>query len=580
MRKINKFSIVSIKLSGFKKFVEPVEFRFGNVCYITGENGHGKSSIADAIAFAFCGTPFWGDKSSEKLISQNAAIMQVDVELADENGEIHKLTRRRTGSNTIITFDTLPVRQTDVATIFAERDIFLSIFNPLYFIEKIAEDGRTFLQKLLPPIEQEQVFQMLSENTKSLLENESLLDTEYYIKTKRENMRELDDDNIYLSGQLDLLKSQLNKNGDNLNGINNSISDIKQKISVLEDMQFKDIDVEALKKQKSDILENINSENRKELLAKQSALYASEYQSKLTADIAKITAELDGLYAQHKKLFGLLQKVKPGIKCPTCFRQITENNIQDVNTELKNQLDDIVATGKNIALQKNELVVLDEKCKSQFMKFRDEDIKKVEFELLQFGSTDISEVSLIDDMLKQGNLSDEQLCDLNCLEVELVQAESELNALSNTQDLKTDIEKLEKSVKSNETQVNIIQNLIFAAVEYAAKRAELSLKQLQMNKAAIKLIDVVKSTGEIKNIFRFTYDGKDYRWLSNSEKIKAGLEVSDLLRRLTGCNYPTFVDNAESITSLKIPEGQTLFAFVKKGNALSVTDRSEVKAVA
>lgn len=39
---------------------------------------------------------------------------------------------------------------------------------------------------------------------------------------------------------------------------------------------------------------------------------------------------------------------------------------------------------------------------------------------------------------------------------------------------------------------------------------------------------MVKGTGEIKDTFKFTYDGKDYRWLSNSERIKAGLEIAML----------------------------------------------------
>lgn len=65
--------------------------------------------------------------------------------------------------------------------------------------------------------------------------------------------------------------------------------------------------------------------------------------------------------------------------------------------------------------------------------------------------------------------------------------------------------------------------------------------------------------------YKFTYDGKDYRWLSTSERIKAGLEVAMLLKRLTGLIYPTFMDNAKSInTSFVQLEGQTIFAFVRK----------------
>ena len=51
MKKIEQFQITSLMLSGFKSYEEPTELVFGNPTVITGGNGRGKSSIADAIAF-------------------------------------------------------------------------------------------------------------------------------------------------------------------------------------------------------------------------------------------------------------------------------------------------------------------------------------------------------------------------------------------------------------------------------------------------------------------------------------------------------------------------------------------------
>ena len=159
---------------------------------------------------------------------------------------------------------------------------------------------------------------------------------------------------------------------------------------------------------------------------------------------------------------------------------------------------------------------------------------------------------------------------MHILEAELVAEHAKLKALPTEAALKEGISKLEKSLKAGEDEKKSLQNLITAAIEYAAKRAELTLVPLKMNRAEIKLTDVAKTTGEIKNTFRFTFDDKDYRWLSTSEKIRAGLEVADLLRRLTGCNYPTFIDNAECITTMQKPRGQVLLAYVRKGAALNV----------
>ena len=127
------------------------------------------------------------------------------------------------------------------------------------------------------------------------------------------------------------------------------------------------------------------------------------------------------------------------------------------------------------------------------------------------------------------------------------------------------IENLENQQTALFEQISGRQKIIAALQEFEAKRAEITLSKLKMNHAAIRLFEVVKSTGEIKDTFRFTYDGKDYRWISNSEKIKAGLEVSKLLQSLTGLCYPTYIDNAESITAgLDAMSNQVILAFAKR----------------
>ena len=54
MKRINKFSILTLKMEGFKRFKEPYTMEFDRLTYISGGNGQGKSTIADAMAYAFC----------------------------------------------------------------------------------------------------------------------------------------------------------------------------------------------------------------------------------------------------------------------------------------------------------------------------------------------------------------------------------------------------------------------------------------------------------------------------------------------------------------------------------------------
>ncbi len=73
-------------------------------------------------------------------------------------------------------------------------------------------------------------------------------------------------------------------------------------------------------------------------------------------------------------------------------------------------------------------------------------------------------------------------------------------------------------------------------------------------------------------MFKFTYGGRRYDRLSLSEKIRAGLEVSELVKRLTGRNYPVFVDNMESVDDLANvrPTGQIIMAKCVRGAELTV----------
>ncbi len=47
----------------------------------------------------------------------------------------------------------------------------------------------------------------------------------------------------------------------------------------------------------------------------------------------------------------------------------------------------------------------------------------------------------------------------------------------------------------------------------------------------------------MKSAFKFDYCGREYTTLSLSEKTLAGIEISAMLRRITGKDYPICIDN-------------------------------------
>lgn len=564
MNKINKFSIVNIKMAGFKNFKEPYTMDFDRYTCISGGNGQGKSTIADAIAYAFCGTPFWGEKSCDRLLNSESREMYAEVRFVDENGEIHTLSRRRNDGGTSIVFDTVNIRQTDIAERLAEKDIFLSLLNPLYFIEKIAEDGREILQKLVPEAEPKDVLAQMSESTRTLLENESLLDPEFFAKKKREELKEIRETTVYLEGQRDLLQKQYDETAAKLDDIVSKGNDIVNRKQILEEKQFDGIDVEKLKKRQNEIASALSDDKRKHLLERRAEVQHRQYVSKFTEEIAKINAEIAAFSAQCRKIVARAKSIKIGDTCPTCHTVVTEENCKAIAMGLKTEYDDIRAKGQNAVSARDELAALDKKSAEKFEEFKTADLAQIEADLAAFGSADVSEIAMLEDKMKYGNLSSEEYAELENLNKQAQAFANEVQVLYEANDIPEKIKAINKQLEECAAKKEELSRLITAVSEYAAKKAEITLQSLQMNRASIKLFDVVKTTGEVKNTFRFTYDGKDYRLLSTSEKIKAGLEVSALLERLTGLVYPKYIDNAECITTKLSPvNGQVILAYAR-----------------
>lgn len=133
-------------------------------------------------------------------------------------------------------------------------------------------------------------------------------------------------------------------------------------------------------------------------------------------------------------------------------------------------------------------------------------------------------------------------------------------------------EDIDGQIEQANQKIAVLKKQIANAAQYVSKRAEMLFSALKMNRVEISLYDVVKTTGEAKDAFKFTYAGRRYDRLSLSEKIRAGMEVSEMMKRLTGRNYPVFVDNMESVDDLANarPTGQVILAKCVHGAELFV----------
>lgn len=606
MKSIGSFQITGMTISGFKCYEEAAHLTFGNPTVITGGNGRGKSSIADAIAFAVTGLPFFGERGIDRLHCETNPNLMVAMYFVDGEGQNHELTRTRQKSRMTITYDGYEIRQHDLNEMFGEKDVFLSIFNPLYFIEELGDDGKKLLERHLPAVSHEQVLAALSESVRASLENESILSPETYLKRRREEIRGLEQNIVYLSGQKDLVEAQRVSGAQDLRALQDRCDALMRERDALEEKRFAGLDLAAMQEQLVELSASYDEMAKdgaggvdtteidrqlRELHQKLGRRSAEQYAPKYARHIVEASAKVKELGAKYSREATLLKAFQPGVVCPTCRRAVSEADLGAVQAEIRQSLEAITAEGRAQKGQLDELRALEKQAEETFLQFQKDDVAQISLEIEelsrkrdglgieQTASQDRrkgeleslhSRIQSVTADIEYGNLSQEEYDRLmECREL-LRECQADLEAAKKV--ALAAPEDYEAKIAQAESLILEKKKLLADAILYVGKRAELTFSQLKMNLVEIALSEVVKSTGEVKDVFKFTYSGRRYDQLSLSEKIRAGLEVSELVKRLTGRNYPVFIDNMESVDELANvrPTGQIIMAKCVRGAALTV----------
>ena len=597
MKKIEQFQITSLMLSGFKSYEEPTELVFGNPTVITGGNGRGKSSIADAIAFAVTGCPFFGERGIDRLHNENNPDVAIRMCFVDETGTLHELNRTRRKNRMTITYDGYEIRQLDLADLFGERDVFLSILNPLYFIEELGEDGKKLLERYLPTIPHETVLSQLSEPVREHLKNETILSPEGSLKRCREEIRSLEERITYLRGQKDLAASQGESHEQAEQEVTLQADLLRREIAELEQRQFSSMDVSAMQERLVELSGRYEEAARDEradtsklreqlqlLREKIARREGEQYQSKFTEALAEASARVKDLGVRYQRESAAYKAFHAGMECPACHRSVTEQSLPEVQAALKKVLSELYAAGSEQRAQLIELQEMDKKAADTFAQFKEDDLGKWAAEAAEMEQRCASlaeqasaeterlraEIQTLTADLEYGNLSQSEYDHLGTCREELRQSEAKIAALQTM--TAAQLPDFDREIAQANSSIAEIKRKMANVIAYISKRAELTFSQLKMNRVEISLYDVVKSTGEVKDTFKFQYGGRRYDRLSLSEKIRAGMEVSELMKRLTGRNYPVFVDNMESVDDLANvrPTGQIIMAKCVSGAALQV----------
>ena len=583
VKPIKQFEISSLKVSGFKCFAEERSFSFGPMNAIFGHNAQGKSTIADAISYAITGVSFFGSNRMDRLRAPGKNI-SVELQIVDGEGQPHCLIRNRVGDNTDVFWDGQPIAAKDLNTVFAERDLFLAVFNPLYLIEVLGNKGRDLFERYMPEVPHEKVMEQLSEHNQSILAQNPFLSPEALVKQTRESIRELESTLTYCQGQQDLLRSQREQSGVLLADRQKELQDCRVRIQELESIRTTGFDGSDLKERLADLYslheeyvrEQASLPQTDDLDAKfrdltqkrakrEADVYHSQYAQAL-ADTQKQINELGMELARHRHILAGLQ---PGIRCPMCYQTVTQETLPALKDEFEATIRRICAQGKELSGQLDELHGLDEKAREVFEAFRAQDIAMCNLELADIElrrqqavdavraenerrqqkiSEIREEIQNIELDLETGRLSSEEMVELECFKERAKALEAEIEVLTEQQGSSMGAD-VAPGISAEEINAEIVKKneLLTALSSYIAERVRQRFDHLDLNRVSISLYEVSKTTGEVRDVFKFNYEDRPYVILSLSEKIKAGLEVSELLKKIAGINYPVFIDNGESV---------------------------------
>lgn len=607
MKPVHRLKILGLEISGFKGF-ETASYSFGDVTCLMAGNGRGKTSIADAIAYTLTGYTYFGGQELDRLYHDGG--QELFVRLTIEcDGQQHELARRRRQDKTSIALDGVNIRQAELTSLFGDKDVFLSIFNPLYFVEALGSGGKMLLEKRLPAATHEQVLAGLSEPEQALLKDVAILSPEEYAASLREELRKLDKQLIAARAQQELAGQQKETQQAELEQTRLRLQKLQQLAAGLEDRKREGIPYTGMQQKAQSLAEQYRdmlacepqppdfSQLDRQIQAKERAaqdirsrVYESAYRQKLE----QAETELKVAAEREKQLGSILTRLRPGLRCSHCSHTITAENLEESREGLSAQLKAEREKAATLTKQLQALREIDDKAREKFLQGQKDDLQRLSAALQsqkqkrQEAQKDYEEKisqyhQRMQDLYEQGlqakadvtrgKLSVDEAQALSGLYASIQEAQAKLKLLEES-GLDATLASYTLLLEQLETERKDKVLLLSAVNNYGARRTELMLGNLRLDKVRIQLTELVKSTGELKDTFKITYAGREYRKLSLAERTWAGLELSAMLSALEGREYPIFVDNAESLEKLPPQKGQLLFARMSANQPLSIRSHS------
>lgn len=269
---------------GYKGLPDGTKVVFNEkITYIIGDNYKTKSTILSVPLWVMTGYSL-NEGNQEDVSDDNRPNLRnvtAQITIIDNDGEEHSIFRSKGKSNYVL-LDGIRTTREALSKFYKDIQFFLCAYNPYRFRSMKKDEQKELLLRLLPNIEKEEIFGLLTEEEQEILA-EPILDAKEYNKEKRAKIKEIEfeikrNEGIKESNLLTALKVEekektfdkemelldLEAQYENLlkGGIGAfNLEDIKRKIKLLEEKLSKILkeDLVNAKDKKKKIEEKINN---------------------------------------------------------------------------------------------------------------------------------------------------------------------------------------------------------------------------------------------------------------------------------------------------------------------------------
>ena len=573
-----KLEITNIAITGFKGYKDKQEYKLGYRAVATGDNGLGKSTIGEAIVYALTGCDIWGnEKAATKLVNdKKPKVTEVVIDfLLDE--EPQTIIRRKKGSSNEVYWNDAKSSTNDISRdIFKNKDVFLSIFNPYYFPNLAPKDAKQLLSDVLKPVSREDIFKELGDYLKQLLLDNGFRIPETFLSDTRTELKEQEENLIFLEGrkstfvpveigekknfddtELKSLKEQLEKikNSNNVEAELLKLEKPEQSAAELMELNTQEATLKAslnnsiplLELKPTESVRKLKDNLLKEYKAKKNKL--DNFESKII-ECGKCGNPIDLTYEAKEMLKQEIEGIlKEGTQLKTDIEKIEAENIEiekkneQIKAANKAKQDEIIIELDKLSVKKSEILAQDEMAKKEY-----EAKKQAILDKHKEAQSGINE---------KVNSLESQISALEAEERETISFNASIDALIRQNErLVKDQEENAEDIKNSKNKIEQLKLAIDAAKQYNSIKLKKQSEQIKpyLDKVVIQFEKITKD-GELKDDFKIVYEDKEFNKLSTSEKIKAGLEIANLLINIQNLHFPIFIDDAESINV--IPELDT-----------------------